>query len=310
MAAGLGSRYAGGIKQLEPVGMNGEIIMDYSIHDAIKAGFNRIVFVIRKEIEAEFRECIGCRIDRLCAQQHVEVAYAFQDLRAIPAGFSVPEGRRKPWGTGHAVLAAKDLIPGPFVVLNADDYYGKEAFVKMREYLTQPHPADECCMAGFILKNTLSPHGGVTRGVCRVDGDRLLDIAETRHIIKTEQGVFADGVSIDENAYVSMNMWGFPSTGNNRPQFLDMLEANFIRFFEERVSDDPMQAEYLLPIIIGEGLRKNQLAVKVLETNEKWFGITYKEDTQAVRESFHRMIADGVYRQRLYADMEMDKLYM
>ena len=194
MAAGIGSRFGGGIKQLEPVGLHNEIIMDYSIHDAIEAGFNKIIFVIRKDIEADFRERIGNRVESICEKQNVEIAYAFQDLNNVPG--EVPEGRAKPWGTGQAVLAAKDLIHEPFAVINADDYYGKEAYRQMHDWLVLDHADNAIAMAGFILKNTLSDNGGVTRGVCKVaEGHtHIIDVVETSNIIKTVDGAEADGV--------------------------------------------------------------------------------------------------------------------
>ena len=305
MAAGIGSRFGTGIKQLEPVGLQDEIIMDYSVHDAIKAGFNKIIFVIRKDIEADFRERIGSRVEGICRKLGVEVAYAFQDLSAVPDGFSVPEGRTKPWGTGQAVLAAKDLIKEPFMVINADDYYGKEAFVQLHDWLISEHADTAIVMAGFILKNTLSENGGVTRGVCKVaDGHtHIIDVVETRNIIKTESGAEADGTEIDPESYVSMNMWGFPAKDGCVPAFMTVLEEKFRAFFEENVPSDPMKAEYLLPTLIGGLLRKGECAVKVLETGDKWFGVTYKEDKATVVESFKKLIADGVYNEDLYSDL-------
>ena len=202
MAAGIGSRFGGGIKQLEPVDAKGHIIMDYSIHDAIEAGFNHMIFVIRKDIEAEFREVIGDRIAAVCAAHGVAVDYAFQDLRDIPG--QLPEGRTKPWGTGQAVLAAKDLIHTPFVIINADDYYGKDGFRKVHDYLAD---GGEACMAGFVLKNTLSDNGSVTRGICEMDAQsNLTKVVETKNIVKTAGGAEADGTVLDLESLVSMNM--------------------------------------------------------------------------------------------------------
>ena len=295
MAAGIGSRFGGGIKQLEPVGPNGEIIMDYSIHDAIEAGFNKIVFIIRKDIEADFREVIGNRIEAVCAQRGVEVDYAFQSLDAIPAGNTVPAGRTKPWGTGQAVLTAKDIVDCPFAVINADDYYGKEAFVKLHDYLCVDGPDNAYCMAGFILKNTLSENGGVTRGVCKVDDKGYLtDVVETSDIVKTADGAAVGGVDIDAESYVSMNMWGL------RPAFMEILEAGFEEFFRTAAKDNPQKAEYLLPIYIGQLLRDGKVTVQVLETRDKWFGVTYREDKPAVVASFQKLIADGVYSVPLF----------
>ncbi|MBP3851913.1 MAG: nucleotidyltransferase [Erysipelotrichaceae bacterium] len=302
MAAGIGSRFGGGIKQLQALGPNGEIIMDYSIHDAIEAGFNKIVFVIRKDIEKDFREIIGDRIEKMCADHNVEVAYGFQALENIPEGYSVPEGRAKPWGTGQAVLAAKDVINEPFVVINADDYYGKEAFVKLHEYLVQEHGENEFCMAGFILKNTLSDNGGVTRGVCQVDENgNLTDVIETSDIMKTVEngvvGASVDGKAIDANSYVSMNFWGL------MPGFMKTLEEGFKEFFEKTVPANPLKAEYLIPIFIGDLLKENKVSVKVLDTQDSWFGVTYKEDKEYVINSIQQLIKDGVYKEDLFSDL-------
>lgn len=295
MAAGIGSRFGGGIKQLEPVGPCGEIIMDYSIHDAIEAGFDKIVFIIRKDIEADFREVIGDRIEKVCVSKGVEVAYAFQSLQAIPEGNTVPEGRTKPWGTGQAVLTAKDIVDEPFAVINADDYYGKEAFVKLHTYLCQEGADNAYCMAGFILKNTLSENGGVTRGICKVDADGYLtDVVETSNIVKTAEGAEVEGVAVDPESYVSMNMWGL------RPAFMKTLEEGFETFFRTTVKEKPLKAEYLLPIYIGELLREGKVTVQVLETKDKWFGVTYREDKPAVVESFRKLISDGVYSAPLF----------
>lgn len=287
MAAGIGSRFGGGIKQLAPVGPNGEIIMDYSIHDALEAGFNKVVFIIRKDLEKDFREIIGNRIEKLC-----EVEYAFQELGCLPEGFEVPEGRTKPWGTGQAVLVCKDIIKEPFAVINADDYYGKQAFAEVHDYLVE-HANDQYryCMAGFILKNTLSDNGGVTRGICKVDEKkRLYDIVETSNIVKCPEGARIDGTgeTVDVESYVSMNMWGLT------PEFLDVLEKGFKEFLGGLAPED-IKAEYLLPNIIDGMLKSRQAQVTLLETKDKWFGVTYAEDKQSVVESFAKLIADGVY---------------
>lgn len=310
MAAGIGSRFGEGIKQLEPVGLHDEIIMDYSIHDAIEAGFNKIVFVIRKDIEEDFRERIGNRIEELCKKLNVEVAYAFQDLQAIPDGFSVPEDRKKPWGTGQAVLAAKELIHEPFIVINADDYYGKEAFQQLHNWLVEDHEENAISMAGFILKNTLSDNGGVTRGICKVTEGHthISDVVETSNIVKKVDangniGAEADGVTLDPECYVSMNMWGFPAKEGCDPAFMGVLEKEFKTFFEQTVPGNPQKAEYLLPTLIGGMLRDGKCTVKVLETKDRWFGVTYKEDKAAVVESFRKLIQDGVYSEELYKDV-------
>lgn len=306
MAAGIGSRFGGGIKQLEPVGMNGEIIMDYSIHDAIEAGFNKVVFIIRKDIEEAFREVIGNRIETICKDLNVEIEYAYQSMDALPKGVEFPEGRTKPWGTGQAVLSCKGLVNEPFVVINADDYYGKEAFIKIHEFLTNlgNSSPENLCMAGFVLKNTLSDNGGVTRGICKMDKNYYLtDVVETSNIVKTDVegniGASADGKAIDVNSLVSMNMWGLT------PEFINVLESGFVEFFNriEVGTEQELKAEYLLPIYIDELLKKGKVSVKVLETADKWFGVTYKEDKQIVVDSFRKLIEEGIYQKELFSDL-------
>ena len=293
MAAGIGSRFGTGIKQLEPVDDSNHIIMDYSIHDAIEAGFNHIVFIIRKDIEEEFKEVIGNRIAKICEKYDVTVDYAFQDINDIPG--TLPEGRTKPWGTGQAVLAAKNILDTPFIVINADDYYGKEGFKAVHEYLVN---GGKSCMAGFVLKNTLSDNGGVTRGICKMDTENnLTEVVETGNIIKTENGAEADGVIIDTDSLVSMNMWGLT------PDFLIVLEEGFKEFFEKEVVKNPLKAEYLIPTFIGELLERGKISVKVLRSNDTWYGMTYKEDVVFVKESFHKMLEDGVYKADLFSDL-------
>lgn len=308
MAAGIGSRFGGGIKQLEPVGLHDEVIIDYSIHDAIEAGFNKIIFVIRKDIEEDFQERIGKRAEALCKSRGVEVAYAFQNLQDVPG--VVPEGRTKPWGTGQAVLAAKALIHEPFAVINADDYYGKEAFRQLHDWLILDHADQAIAMAGFILKNTLSDNGGVTRGVCKVEDGHthIVDVVETSNIIKTVDadgkiGAEVEGTALDPDSYVSMNFWGFPAKEGCTPAYLEVLEKGFQAFFENEVRNNPLKAEYLLPTHIGGLLREGKCSVKVLETTDKWFGVTYKEDKEAVVQSFRKLIEDGVYQEELYSDL-------
>ena len=289
MAAGMGSRFGGGIKQLEPVGPNGEIIMDYSIHDAIETGFNKVVFIIRKDIKEAFHDAIGKRIEGICNRLNVEFAYAYQELDDLPEGIKKPVDRSKPWGTGQAVLVCKDIIKEPFVVINADDYYGKEAFVKIHEFLINnytPERSKELCMAGFILGNTLSDNGTVTRGICAVDeNDYLTDVMETYEIKKTEDGAESQGNKINVNSHVSMNMWGLT------PEFVGLLEEGFVEFFENIKGDEAkkLKGEYLLPIYIDELLKKGKVSVKLLETQDKWFGVTYKEDKPVVVESFAKI---------------------
>lgn len=296
MAAGIGSRFGGGIKQLEPVGPSGEIIIDYSIHDAMEAGFDKVVFIIRKDLEKDFKEVIGNRMEKL-----TEVSYAFQELDDLPEGFEKPKDRTKPWGTGQAVLCCKELLQEPFVVINADDYYGKEAFVKVHEYLVQEHPDQgklDCCMAGFILGNTLSDNGAVTRGICQVEHGSLKKVVETRGIVKTPQGAAAPGpdgelVPVDAGSHVSMNMWGL------MPEFLQELEQGFGEFLSQ-VEPGDLKAEYLLPTIIDGLIQSGKASVEVLETQDKWFGVTYREDKETVVEAFRELIAKGVYKEKLF----------
>ena len=293
MAAGIGSRFGGGIKQLEPVDEQDHIIMDYSIHDAIEAGFNKVVFIIRKDIENEFKDVIGNRIEAVCKAHSVTVEYVFQDINDIPG--ELPEGRTKPWGTGQAVLAAKDVLTTPFVVINADDYYGKEGFREIHDYLVK---GGQSCMAGFVLKNTLSDNGGVTRGICKMDEyNNLTEIVETSNIVKNAEGAEADGVKLDTESLVSMNMWGLA------PEFLKTLESGFQYFFEKVVPENLIKAEFLIPTFIGELLAEGRISVKVLRTNDTWYGMTYKEDVAAVKDSFREMLEKGIYREELFADL-------
>lgn len=298
MAAGIGSRYGGGIKQLAEVDGSGHIIMDYSVHDAIEAGFNKVVFIIRKDIEADFRQIIGNRIEAVCSAHGVEVAYAFQVLTDLPEGVSLPAGRTKPWGTGQAVLAARECIGEPFAVINADDYYGKEAFRRIHDFLVSDAGENRFCMAGFILKNTLSDNGGVTRGVCRVDEfGCLADIVETHNIVKTPAGAQADGTALDMESFVSMNMWGLT------PAFLKTLEDGFRAFLDTAAAENPLKAEYLLPVLIGRLLQEGTISVQVLQTKDTWFGVTYQEDKEQVARSFRELIDAGIYREDLYSDL-------
>ena len=295
MAAGIGSRFGGGIKQLEPVGPNGEIIMDYSIHDAIEAGFNKVVFIIRHDIKDAFYEAIGNRIESVCSKLSVEVAYAYQEKENLPNGISCPQERSKPWGTGQAVLSIKDIVNEPFVVINADDYYGKEAFKSIHDYLLSDHKPNDLCMAGFVLKNTLSDNGGVTRGICKMNSDSFLtNVVETKNIIKTADGASVEGKPVDVQSLVSMNMWGLT------PEFINLLEKGFVEFFEKH-NDDILTAEYLLPIYIDELLHNGTVTVKVIPTPDKWFGVTYKEDKDLVVESFKKLIEAGVYKEQLFS---------
>ncbi len=294
MAAGMGSRY-GGIKQLEPVGPAGEIIMDYSIYDAIRAGFNKIVVIIRKDIEEDFKEVIGNRIEKI-----LPVQYVFQELDQLPEGFTKPADRTKPWGTGQAVLCCKDVVKEPFAVINADDYYGKEAFRLVYEFLNnQSYKDNQYCMAGFILGNTLSENGAVTRGVCKANEEGLLvDIVETSGIVPEgdhAKAVNAAGeeITIDLNSVVSMNMWGF------KPGLFEELHTGFVRFLS-KLPVNELKKEYLLPTVVGELIKSGKAEVSVLKTSDRWFGVTYKEDKDAVVKSIRALIEQGLYPASLY----------
>lgn len=296
MAAGMGSRFGGGIKQLEHVGPNGEIIMDYSIYDAKQAGFNKVVFIIRRDIEKAFREIIG---DRISAQ--IEVEYVYQELDALPEGYTCPAERSKPWGTGHAVLSCLGTVKEPFVVINADDYYGKEAFKVTHDFLVkaaEKGSKGEYCMAGFVIGNTLSDNGIVTRGLCQVDACGNLLSVEEMYAIERKGDIAAakngagEPVEIALNSPVSMNMWGFT------PDFLEALEKGFVEFLKEN-SENP-KAEYLLPGAVSVLLEEKKASVKVLPTNDKWFGVTYKEDKEKVVQSLQELIDRGQYPASLY----------
>lgn len=296
MAAGMGSRFGGGIKQLEHVGPNGEIIMDYSIYDAKQAGFNKVVFIIRKDIEKAFHEIIGDRISK-----QIEVEYVYQELDALPEGYTCPAERSKPWGTGHAVLSCLGAVKEPFMVINADDYYGKEAFVSIHDFLVkaaEKGSKGEYCMAGFVMGNTLSDNGIVTRGLCTVDAEgNLLSVEEMYAIerkgdIAVAKNGAGEPVEMALNSAVSMNMWGFT------PDFLDGLNDGFVEFLKDNCENP--KAEYLLPEVVGALLKEKKASVKVLPTNDKWFGVTYKEDKEKVVQSLKELIDKGQYPASLY----------
>jgi hypothetical protein len=294
MAAGMGSRY-GGIKQLEPVGPGGEIIMDYSIYDAIRAGFNKIVFIIRRDIEEDFNNIIGKRLPG-----NIKTEYVFQELDKIPSFYVKPEDRTKPWGTGHAILCCKDVVKEPFAVINADDYYGREGFGLIYEFLNSSARDDNnYCMAGFILGNTLSKNGGVTRGICRAGSDGMLEeIVETSGIIQSGDMAKATGsgkedIYISLNSVVSMNMWGF------KPGLFNELEIGFNNFLKG-LPEKELKKEYLLPEAVGELVKKGKASVKVLKTSDRWFGVTYKEDKASVVDSIRELVDKGVYPPRLF----------
>lgn len=263
-------------------------------------GFEKFKYIVIRNtvvkitgIENEFKEVIGDRIAGICSEHNVTVDYAFQDINDIPG--VLPEGRTKPWGTGQAVLAAKNVLTTPFIVINADDYYGKEGFRAVHEYLVN---GGQSCMAGFVLKNTLSDNGGVTRGICKMDAENnLTEVVETKNIIKTTEGAEADGMKLDIDSLVSMNMWGLT------PDFLKTLEEGFKEFFEKEVPANPLKAEYLIPTFIGELLSEGKISVKALRTNDTWYGMTYKEDVAAVKESFSKMLENGTYKGDLFSDL-------
>ncbi len=297
MAAGIGSRFGGGIKQLAPIGPNGEIIMDYSIHDAIAAGFNKIVFIIRKDIEADFREVIGDRVEALCARLGVEVAYVFQRLDDLPTGVVLPPERKKPWGTGQAILTCRGVVNEPFGVINADDYYGREAFRKLHDFLASGIAPHEYCMVAFQLGNTLSENGGVARGVCKVnDQGYLTDVNETFNIVRAGDAAASGDVPLALTTPVSMNMWGLT------PAFIEYLAGGFADFFKT-IGGNELKAEYLLPNCVGQQLKAGEVTVKVLHTPDQWFGVTYKEDKAFVIDSMRGLVEKGVYCSDLYSDL-------
>jgi len=290
MAAGIGSRY-GGLKQLDGFGPSGEKIIDYTIYDAIRSGFGKIVFIIRREMEDAFREAV---IDRW---RPCPAVLVFQELDALPAGFTVPEGRQKPWGTAHAVLTAAPVIREPFAAVNADDFYGRDALKKVHDFLSRSAGEEEYCLVGYRLKNTVSDFGYVARGVCEVDSRGFLArITERTKIVKSDGGIsFQEGirtVGLSGDTLVSMNLWGF------RPSFFDHLNASFRLFLEKRVDD--LKAEFFLPTVVDSLIQSGKARVTVLSTDSRWFGITYQEDRPAVEKSIRRLVADGIYPDRLW----------
>ena len=296
MAAGMGSRY-GGLKQVDPVDADGHIIMDFSIYDAVRAGFKKVIFIIKRENEQIFRETIGRRVEGI-----LDVEYVFQELENIPDGFTVPEGRVKPWGTGHAVLSCMNVIDGPFAVINADDYYGPGAFAMIYDYLT--HHEDDSLyrytMVGYRLGNTLTENGHVSRGICTVDENGYLTgIRERTYIVMTPDGAAYsedDGLtltSISPDERVSMNMWGFTAG------FMKELQAQFAQFLAEDMPKNPLKAEYFLPSVVSRLLDEGRATVRVLHSNDKWYGVTYKEDKAAVMAAIAALKRQGVYPDRL-----------
>lgn len=296
MAAGMGSRY-GGLKQIDPIDSHGNKIIDFSIYDAVRAGFKKVIFIIKKENLEDFKTCIGDIV-----KDHIEVEYVFQELTNIPEGFSVPEGRVKPWGTAHAVLSCINSVDGPFAVINADDFYGKEAFEKIHDYLvtTQDDEKYRYAMVGYKLINTLTENGSVSRGVCSIDENSFLtDIEEKIKIIKTINGAAytdndEDYIEIAKDTIVSMNMWGFTKS------FLSELRDAFKKFMENDVDKNPMKAECYLPFVVDDLIKADKATVMVLTSSDKWFGVTYKEDKPFVVESIQALKDNGVYPEELW----------
>jgi dTDP-glucose pyrophosphorylase len=294
MAAGLGSRY-GGLKQIDPVTDQGEIIIDFSLYDALMAGFEDAVFIIKKEMEADMRALMDDG-----AGKRVNIKYVFQDLADIPTGFSVPEGREKPWGTGHAVLAARGVVDGSFAVINADDYYGPEAYQAMHEYLTGAPDGGRYAMVGYRLVNTVTEHGSVARGICRVGPDgNLIGIDERLKVMWREDAIAYEGedgvwVGMPPDQPVSMNFWGFPES------FMGELADGIAAFFENDVPRDPLKAEYLLPRIVDKLLADGSATVKVMESSDRWYGVTYQEDREQVFAALQSLKDRGLYPDRLW----------
>ena len=285
MAAGMGSRY-GGLKQLDAVGPNRETIIDYSVYDAIEAGFSKVVFIIRREFEAEFKSKITNKFSG-----KIQVELAFQDLQALPDGFACPEGRNKPWGTGHAILSAVDLINEPFVVINADDFYGRESFQKLAEFYSKNNRSFS--MVVYKLDQTLSSFGGVTRGICTVENDRLKTVVETGNVRKTDQGVSSDSkVKLDGSEPVSVNIWGFT------PALFDYLKDMFVDFMKKCGME--LKSEFLIPSVINDLIQSGREQVHVLRSNANWFGVTYKEDKPYVMGEIQKLVDSNVYPEKLF----------
>lgn len=299
MAAGMGSRY-GGLKQIDPVGAHGEIIIDFSLYDAIQAGFRNVIFIIKKAIEEDFKEIIGRRMEKI-----VNVQYAYQELDDVPAGYIVPAERTKPWGTGHAILACRDLLgDSPFAVINADDYYGAHAFQLIYDYLSRDDiPQGDFSMVGYILENTLTDYGHVARGVCVTTEDGYLDtIHERTHIEKRPEGAqyTEDGgqtwTTIPAGSTVSMNLWGFT------PLLMQQLKADFPPFLDKALRENPLKAEYFLPTVVDTLLKAEKATVRVLKSADRWYGVTYREDKPVVVQAISEMRAQGVYPEYLWGE--------
>ena len=296
MAAGLGSRY-GGLKQIAPVDPNGHILMDYSIYDALRAGFDRVVCIIKPEMREDFYEVIGHRLEK-----HVEVRYAYQRLDNLPAGYSVPEGRTKPWGTAHALLCAKEQIDAPFAVINADDFYGRDAFAAIAAFLREKHGAGEHAMVGYRIENTLTENGHVARGVCKMDENGFLrGVTERTHIEPREGGAAftEDGehfTFVPAGPIVSMNLWGF------QPGVMEEIDRRFAPWLDETLPVNPLKGESFLPLIPNALIHEGKGSVRVLSTHEKWYGVTYHDDMPKLQAALAGMRADGVYPEGLWRD--------
>lgn len=297
MAAGMGSRY-GGLKQIDPVDEQGHIIMDFSIYDAVKAGFEKVIFIIKKEIEQDFREKIGDRLE-----QRIQVEYVYQDMENLPEGFAVPEGRVKPWGTAHAVLSCLTAVDGPFAVINADDYYGQQAFQMIYDYLASHRDTDryQYTMVGYMLENTLTENGHVARGVCETDENgKLTKITERVRIEKHENGPAyteddgATWTSLPGDTVVSMNMWGFTES------MLPEIRDRFAAFLKENLPKNPLKCEYFLPFVVDELIREDKAEVTVLKSRDRWYGVTYREDKPVVVKAIQDLKDQGLYPQGLW----------
>ena len=296
MAAGLGSRY-GGLKQLDKIGPNGEIILELSSYDAIKSGFEKIIFILRAEIVEEFKELIGNKLS-----QFAEIEYVIQDMNNIPEGFNIPTGRVKPWGTGHAILCAKDIVKSPFLVINADDYYGQESFKLMYDYLSTNTEENHHAMVGYKLKNTLSENGHVARGICTVEDGELKEIVERTKIIKRGESAFytedeKEWIELDYNSIVSMNMWGFMNS------IFEITEEGFKNFLQNNLNNNPLKAEYFIPLVVSDLINSGKGKVKVINSKDKWYGVTYQEDKALVKEAIERMIDEGKYKKNLWDEV-------
>lgn len=293
MAAGMGSRF-GGLKQIEPVDEQGHIIIDFSLYDAYRAGFRDLVFIIKPEMEETFREVIGSRMEK-----YFHIAYVHQTNDALPSGYTMPEGRVKPWGTGHAVLCCKDVLDGPFTVINADDFYGPTAFTSIYEFLLNNEDKSQYAMVGYRVRNTVTEYGSVARGVCQVNDGLLTGVTERTKIYKsgmdakyTENGeTFVD---LPGDTIVSMNFWGFT------PKMLEELEDRFAAFLDQALVSNPLKGEYFLPTVVNDQLKENTVTVRVLPCEDTWYGVTYREDLDSVKSAIRKMKDNGIYEEELW----------